>query len=81
MKKLKSVLEHYEFHVLLFILCIIMFFSPLFILSDFSTPGPILLSFFIPWALIIAILYFTGQSYSKRDTSRHPDKAGRGTDV
>jgi len=71
MKHLKSVLEQLEFHLVLFILALIMCFFPLFILPDADSPVYAMLSFFIAWALVIAALYFTGQFYTERESGKN----------
>jgi len=62
MKKLISLLGSKEFHLLFIYACFVFFTYPLFILSPHN-PGKIFISFFMPWGMVIIILFLMSRHY------------------
>lgn len=82
MKKLKFLLRQPEFHGLLFVLSLILFSYPLLVMSNASHPKTIYLSLFLPWGIIILLLFLTSRSYPTLQQEKGPDhQDGDVTDV
>ncbi len=73
MKRIKVLLRQPEFHALLFILGLILFSYPLLIMTNESHPASVYLSLFLPWGLMILLLFLTTRSYIPSHSERNND--------
>lgn len=64
MKRLKGALRQPEFHAVLFSLGALLFSYPLLLMANTEPPRVIYLALFLPWAIIIAVLFLITRSYS-----------------
>lgn len=75
MKRLKMILRQPEFHGVLFVLGLILFSYPLLVMSTQGHPRLVYMSLFLPWGIIILLLFLTTKSY---DVSRLDNKSDDG---
>ncbi len=78
-EKLRNVLKTVECHILLFFISLIVFIYPIIMMSGVDNPITILLSFFLPWAIVIFVLFLASRSYSivPRDLTHAEEKEVR----
>lgn len=62
-KKLMGVFRQPEFHAILFSLGLLLFTYPLLLMTNAEPPGVIYLALFLPWAIIIMLLFVMTRSY------------------
>ena len=62
MRRLRALLGQSEFHIFLFCLSLILFARPLLVMSNNGSPGAVFLSLYIPWAIIIFLLFLAARS-------------------
>lgn len=77
MEKLNHVLRQPEFHALLFIVCLIIFSYPLALMTNMAAAAVIYLALFLPWFIIILLLFIITRSY----TASRPDRDQKDEDV
>ena len=73
MKRIIAVLRQPEFHGVLFVLCLILFSYPLLVMSNEGHPRIVYLSLFLPWGIIILLLFFTTKSYTVSGSDNNGD--------
>ncbi len=81
MKRIKMVLGQPEFHGVLFVLSLILFSYPLLVMSNEAHPRIVYLSLFLPWGIIILLLFFTTRSYATISPLDNKDEDGDVTDA
>lgn len=74
MKRIRVLLSQLEFHALLFVLGIILFSHPLLIMSNEGHPTKVYLSLFLPWGLMISLLFLMTRSYIASDSDPNQDE-------
>jgi hypothetical protein len=62
MRRLRALLGQSEFHIFLFCLTLILFARPLLVMSSGGGPESIFLSLYVPWAIIIFLLFLAARS-------------------
>jgi hypothetical protein len=62
MRNLARVLRQHAFHLLLLSVALIMFVKPMLLTSGDEGPGQVVLELFVPWAVVIVVLFFVGRS-------------------
>lgn len=75
MQKFRSSLQHFEFHLLLLIAGLIVLTRPRLLMSNTETPGTVLFSFYVPWAIIIFILVLVSMSYATPTSEEDDDSS------
>jgi len=64
MKRLKIALQQPEFHIFLFSLALVLFSYPLTLMARQAFPTVVFVSLFLPWGIIILLLFFVSKSYT-----------------
>ena len=64
MKRLKIALKQPEFHIFLFSLALMLFSYPLTLMAKEAFPTIVFVSLFLPWGIIIVLLFFMSKSYT-----------------
>jgi hypothetical protein len=59
------VLRRLEFHLLIFLVALLVFCRPVLLASPGERPARVMLSFFVPWALVVGLLFCISRSYGK----------------
>jgi hypothetical protein len=67
MRKLATVMRRPAFLVLLAVLSAIVFCKPVLLATENEHPGRVLLEFFIPWALVVLVLFLVGWSQRRAE--------------
>ena len=67
MKRAAQLLRRFEFHVLLFFLGVAAFAKPTLIPNPSARVTDFLLAYFLPWALLIVVLWAIARSGPERD--------------
>lgn len=62
MRKLSRVLRQHAFHLLLLFVAIIAFIKPMVLATGNERPAQVVLELFVPWALVIVVLFLIGRS-------------------
>jgi hypothetical protein len=62
MRELSSVLRQHAFHLLLLIIAVIVFCKPMFLATESESPARVVLELFIPWALVVLVLFLIARS-------------------
>ena len=57
-------LKQPEFHIFLFSLALMLFSYPLTLMAKQAFPAVVFVSLFLPWGIIIALLFFVSKSYT-----------------
>ena len=82
MRRLKMALKQPEFHIFLFSLALMLFSYPLTVMAKQAFPTVVFVSLFLPWGIIIALLFFVSKSYtSVRSNQGRDQKDGDVTDA
>lgn len=78
-KRIKVLLNQPEFHAILFVLGLILFSYPLLIMSKEGHPTSVYLSLFLPWGVMILLLFLTTRSYgvAESDLNQDDEDGGR----
>lgn len=63
MRRIPSLLRQPGFHLLLFLVALILFTRPVLLMPKMEPPGTVMASFFLPWGLVILVLFFVSRSY------------------
>jgi hypothetical protein len=63
MRRFTSILSRPEFHVLTFFTTLIVFARPVMLMLEDERAAVVVLSFFLPWAAVVGILYAASRSY------------------
>ena len=63
MRRLPAVVQRLEFHVLWFFVALILFSAPVALLSARPPPKQLMLAFFIPWLVSLAVLFIASRGY------------------
>jgi hypothetical protein len=69
-----------EFHVLLFLVALVLFCRPVLLMLGPEHPRTIVLSFFLPWAGVVGMLFVVSRSYlpvSQAAETKESDAARR----
>ena len=77
MRKLSRVLQQHAFHVLLLFVALIVFIKPMVLTSGSESPVRVALELFVPWAIVIVILFLIGRSDDTPDPEaqrREPER-------
>jgi hypothetical protein len=72
MKKVAHLLRRFEFHALLFFLALFVFAKPTLIPATPARPAALFLAYFVPWALLIVVLYAIARSGSDDEDDDAP---------
>jgi hypothetical protein len=75
MERLKALLRQTEFHLLLFVLCMVLFGWPVVTFSDMRRLEVMFVYLFVVWALVIVVLFLVSRSLESADDS---DKSPNG---
>jgi hypothetical protein len=70
------VLRQHAFHVLLLFIALIVFIKPMVLTTGSERPGQVVLELFVPWALVILVLFLVGRS----DDTPDPEAPGGATE-
>jgi hypothetical protein len=62
-RRVSSFLGLFEFHALLFFAALFLFSRPVLLLLDDERPAGVILSFFVPWALVVLVLFAASRTY------------------
>jgi hypothetical protein len=62
MRYLTRVLRQHAFHLLLLFVALIAFVKPMVLTTGSERPGAVMLGLFVPWALVIVVLFLIGLS-------------------
>jgi len=62
LRKLSTVLRQHAFHLLLLFLALVAFIKPMVLATGNERPGRVVLELFVPWALVIVVLFLVGRS-------------------
>ena len=62
MRNLAKVLRQHAFHLLLLFVALIGFVKPMVLTTGNEGPGRVVLELFVPWALVIVVLFLVGRS-------------------
>lgn len=77
MRRLPAVVQRPEFHVLWFFVSLILFSAPVVLLAARSSPRQLMLAFFVPWLVSLAVLFVASRGYQASseadDDSRRPE--------
>lgn len=57
-------LKQPEFHAFLFSLALMLFSYPLTVMAKQAFPTVVFVSLFLPWGIIVVLLFFVGKSYT-----------------
>lgn len=76
MKKAAHLLRRFEFHALLFLLALVVFAKPTLIPATAPRPAALFLAYFVPWALLIGILYAIARSGCDDESDADPGAEG-----
>jgi hypothetical protein len=63
MRRLRAVLQGVEFHLLWFLISLILFSAPIVLLSFRQQPKQLMLAFFVPWLASLVVLFVASRSY------------------
>ena len=74
MRRLPAVVQRLEFHVLWFFVSLILFSAPVVLLSARPPPRQLMLAFFVPWLVSLAVLFVASRGYQASD-GEHDDTA------
>jgi hypothetical protein len=67
MRKLSTVLRRPAFLLLLLVLAAVAFCKPVLLAGTDERPGRVLLELFVPWAVIVVVLFVVGVSRDRAD--------------
>lgn len=73
MERLKALLRQTEFHLLLFVLCMVLFGWPVVTFSDMHRLEVMFAYLFAAWALVIFVLFLVSRSLESADESKKSD--------
>jgi hypothetical protein len=78
MRRLPAVVQRLEFHGLWFFLSLILFSAPVVLLSARPPPKQLMLAFFVPWLVSLAVLFVASRGYQASsadgdDDSQRPE--------
>jgi hypothetical protein len=76
-KKVAHLLRRFEFHVLLCCLGLVAFGKPTLIPGPDTAPAAVMLAYFVPWLLLIAVLFAI--AHSGTDPAEEEDQNGDAT--
>ena len=62
MRELSAVLRQHAFHLLLLVVAVIVFCKPMFLATESESPGRVVLELFVPWALVVVVLFLVARS-------------------
>jgi hypothetical protein len=62
MRNLARVLRQHAFHLLLLVVALIVFVKPMVLTTGSEGASTVVLELFLPWALVILILFLIGRS-------------------
>jgi len=65
MRELSSVLRQHAFHLLLLFVALIVFCKPMFLATESESPTRVVLELFIPWALVVLVLFLIARSHDE----------------
>ena len=63
MRRLPAVVQRLEFHGLWFFVSLILFSAPVVLLSARPPPKQLMLAFFVPWLVSLAVLFVASRGY------------------
>lgn len=75
MQKFRSSLQHFEFHLLLLFAGLILLTRPRLLMPNTETPGTVLFSFYVPWAILIFLLALVSTSYTTSTSEEDDDSS------
>jgi hypothetical protein len=62
MRNLSRVLRQHAFHLLLLFVALFVFVKPMVLTTGTEGPSRVVLELFVPWVLVIAVLFLVGRS-------------------
>jgi len=77
MRNLARVLRQHAFHLLLLFVALIVFVKPMVLTTGDEGPGRVVLELFVPWALVIVVLFLIGHSDDHPDPGAPPGEPER----
>jgi hypothetical protein len=77
MRNLARVLRQHAFHLLLLSVALIAFVKPMVLTTGSESPGRVVLELFVPWALVIVVLFLVGWSDDSPDPEAQPGEPER----
>jgi hypothetical protein len=77
MRNLARVLRQHAFHLLLLFVALIVFVKPMVLTTGDEGPGRVVLELFVPWALVIVVLFLIGRSDATSDPGPPPGEPER----
>ena len=69
MERLKALLRQTEFHLLLFVLCMVLFGWPVVTFPDMRRLELMFIYLFVAWAIVIFLLFLVSRSLGSGDES------------
>jgi hypothetical protein len=76
MRRLSSLFGRPEFHLVLFFVALLAFGRPVLFMLNTEHPSTVMLSFFVPWVLVVGSLLCASRTYRAPD--REEKKIGPG---
>jgi hypothetical protein len=62
MRERSAVLRQHAFHLLLLVVALIVFCKPMLLPSESESPARVVLELFVPWALVVVVLFLVARS-------------------
>ncbi len=82
MNKFRELVGRGEFHAFVFCVGVLLFSYPLLIMSNTERPAGVYLSLFMPWGIMIGLLFVISRSYVIADAEEGPaEEDGEMSDV
>jgi len=63
MRRLPAVVQRLEFHGLWFFISLVLFSAPVVLLAVRPAPKQLMLAFFVPWLVSLAVLFLASRGY------------------
>jgi hypothetical protein len=74
MRELSAVLRQHAFHLLLLVVALIVFCKPMFLATESESPARVVLELFVPWALVVAVLFLVARSSDEPAEPEEPEQ-------
>ena len=74
MRELSAVLRQHAFHLLLLVVALIVFCKPMLLATESESPGRVVLELFVPWALVVVVLFLVARSSDEPAEPEEPEQ-------